>query len=871
MFCPTKTGWTQNDTPSPTFDFNIPRQRADLALTEFAEQADLTLIVPHELVRDAEANELIGQYSLQSGIEILLAGTGLKPSFSNHVVLSVSAEEPIIDEGEPMEVNKKAGVLAAIASIFTGGVAAQEPDASNTEDDQSPLELEEIIVTGTSIRGARSAAPLVAFDRDEIEAAGVASLAELLLRVPQNFSGGIAEATDGFAPNSTNITGGSGINLRGLGNDSTLVLLNGKRIAPAGFGDFVDVSLIPLSVIDRVEILTDGASAVYGSDAVGGVANFLIREDYEGAETRIRYGSATSGDLDELQFGQTLGAAWENGNGILSYEFNDRDNLDSNDRTFSEDADDPTDLLPAQERHSLFAYVRQDVSSGFELSGTGYYSGRESNELGTSRSSIDGVRITQDTKVFGGSIGATVDIARDWQADTSITYSQNEREGLLRNLETGEEEQIAANTKNKSFVVDAKVDGTLFSLSGGDVKMAIGAQFRTENFESRPVRPRSDLDLDRDVHAFFGEFFVPLVGPENRRPGMERFEISIAGRHEEYSDFGSSTDPKVGVLWSPVAGLNLRGTYGTSFRAPLFRELETTNNAVGFLIALPNPSDPSGSTLSVLSRGNNADLGPETATTWTAGIDFNPVQVPDFTLQATFFNIDFEDRIDNAIALFDAFTDPRFEVLLNRNPTQSELLALGLLPFSQNFAPGFEFTDAEVIVDERLRNLSRVETQGIDLSVVYDIQLDQSELQLGLSGTRLIKQEEQILPGDPKEDTVDTVFNPADLRLWGTVRWSADQFSANLNVNYVDGYKNNRVSPEVSVSSWTTVDLNLTYDTGDTFGGIASNTRVSLIVLNAFDEDPPFVETLLVDGVSFDPANARPDGRTIALQVVKNW
>src|SRR5690606_31931103 len=130
-------------------------------------------------------------------------------------------------------------------------------------------------------------------DRQDIERSGYATTQDLVRSLPQNLST-VSDTTFGAANGGIDTGyGGSGVNLRGLGSESTLVLVNGRRLAAAGRGDFVDVSLIPLSAVERVEILTDGASAIYGSDAVGGVVNLILRKNFEGAETRLRYGAVS--------------------------------------------------------------------------------------------------------------------------------------------------------------------------------------------------------------------------------------------------------------------------------------------------------------------------------------------------------------------------------------------------------------------------------------------------------------------------------------------------------------------------------------------------------------------------------------------------
>ena len=192
---------------------------------------------------------------------------------------------------------------------------------------------------------------------------------------------------------------------------------------------------------------------------------------------------------------------------------------------------------------------------------------------------------------------------------------------------------------------------------------------------------------------------------------------------------------------------------------------------------------------------------------------------------------------------------------------------------SGNFAPGFEFSDAEVFVDERLRNQASVDTNGIDFTTSYGWDVQDGELLLTVGGTYLLNQEEKLLPSDDPLDLVDTVGNPADLRLRFGINWSYNRFAANLAISHVGDYTNDNVDPAVGVDSWTTADLVLTYDAGERFGNaFLSNTIVSFNVLNAFDEDPPFIDSIFPgNGINYDPANANALGRTVAVQVTKRW
>ena len=151
-------GQAQEQPGDQRIHFDIPGQRADRALTEFAEQADLTLMIPHELVQDKQANELIGEYTLQEGIRRLLNGTGLTPEFSSAIVLNIKAGEEPADGGETMNVSKKAGLLAVLAGIFAGGAGAEENAASGETDQQAGVFVSGTVKArgvGANLKGAR--------------------------------------------------------------------------------------------------------------------------------------------------------------------------------------------------------------------------------------------------------------------------------------------------------------------------------------------------------------------------------------------------------------------------------------------------------------------------------------------------------------------------------------------------------------------------------------------------------------------------------------------------------------------------------------------------------------------------------------------
>jgi iron complex outermembrane receptor protein len=197
-------------------------------------------------------------------------------------------------------------------------------------------------ITGSSIKrtDAETALPVQVITRQEIQATGAVNVEQLLQSVS-------ALSSSGATPNSSSsgaTTGGlSGISLRGLTSIRTLVLINGRRIAPYGIGFVgdsvsVDVNSIPLAAIERVEVLKDGASAIYGSDAIAGVVNFILRKDYQALELSAEYGDTTHGGASNKRATITWGKGditSDKFNVMVTASFQKESALFGRDRSFS--------------------------------------------------------------------------------------------------------------------------------------------------------------------------------------------------------------------------------------------------------------------------------------------------------------------------------------------------------------------------------------------------------------------------------------------------------------------------------------------------------------------------------------------------------
>ena len=165
--------------------------------------------------------------------------------------------------------------------------------------DAPTTELQRVTVTGSNIKrtDTETASPVQVVTRQDIERSGKTTVADVVLGLNANSNGSIPMSWSGYGFAS----GASGVSLRGLGSNATLVLLNGRRMAPYGLADdgqrtFVDLSTIPLEAVDRIEVVKDGASAIYGSDAIGGVVNIITRVDFRGVVANVSYGVTRYGD-----------------------------------------------------------------------------------------------------------------------------------------------------------------------------------------------------------------------------------------------------------------------------------------------------------------------------------------------------------------------------------------------------------------------------------------------------------------------------------------------------------------------------------------------------------------------------------------------
>lgn len=874
-------------------------------------------------------------------------------------------------------ISKLVSSASAIAFMIAGASAAsaQEtpaPDASET----SVQSDEEIVVTGSSIRGVPpTGSNLISVTREDITLVGANTTADLLASVPQLNSFNTAPRAAGGGP------GAFAPGLRSLPASATLPLMNGHRLVGAAVNATnPDFPFLPELAIERVEIVADGASAVYGSDAVAGVVNFITRKRFSGLQVSSRYGMAD--DFDTFSAGALAGHDWGTGSIVVSYQYSQNSNITGGDRDYrvvdfrpyggvdtrSTFCPTPnvlvnttayavnyaapaltagttnycdnglvTDLVPESRLHSIFGTARQEIgpvtlwaellyadrkdtvqappppgSSGVLLynipgfsqnpffrtpPGTGatieYVLFRTDNLYGA-----DHIDNTYHARSVNSSAGIDVALGGDLKLSVYGTFNRGRNDswlpainpaaltsgGASSNAATALDPfgngtsaaTAAAITNYAGDLTDrqttslgaARLDGSLVSLPGGPLKIAVGAEYRRETFEQRGIYGGAQVpeDLSRDIKSVYGELYLPIFGEGNAVPGFHSLVLSLSGRYDDYSDFGSTANPKIGVTWEPVSGLTLRGSYGQSFRAPGLRDVGAT---VGAYYLSPSavagslyrdPTRGAAQVDTILLVGGNKSLEPEQARTFSFGADLRPAFLPGFRASVTFYDIHYTNVIATPGGSI-AFTDPTFASIVHRNPSASLLASLLALGVPVNFAAG-SLPAIGNALDFRQGNFGVRDTNGIDFDIGWRTQTGFGSVFANLAGNYILKFDTQLSPTAPQSDQLVLGVPKATMR--GTLGAQIGRVTAVGFVNYRAGvtglYGTPTGTATYTANNYTTVDLRVTVAIPDT--GLTKGTQLALIVNDVFDRTPPFFPA--TDGIG---GAYNPIGRFVALSL----
>lgn len=858
------------------------------------------------------------------------------------------------------------GMFPAVAHAQTvpdgsSAPATASSDATDKPDDApQPTQSSEIVVTGTNIRGvAPVGTNLVQMNREQVLRTGQSNANDVLAQIPQISSYFNTQVTPAYGVGSpTNVP--SIRNLPSAGGSPTLTLLNGYRTVGEGVLQTIfDPANIPPGVIERIDVVPDGGSSIYGSDAVGGVINFITRKRFNGVEAAGHYGFGD--DYRTRDVNITAGKDWGSGSALISYAYSWHDAVLGKDRDYIT-ADntarggqdfrvmtcDPGNVVangvnytlpsftpgtnlcqpagdasfyPREIKHNVFASLTQKFADNITFNVNGYWSYRKVTTLGqgvTNPGVFASGTITDANPYFHSIAGETsqqvffslapvygkttrnpdtftsmgitpeldVDLGKDWQLRASLNYGRSisvvkfygTDGGALTDALVGTSTDTAIDpydvTKTNPAVIDrifdfdqngtshqnllderVVVDGTLFSLPGGNVHLAAGAEHHFEDISVALQTGRiGTMDgyqagkSSRTVNSFFSEVLIPVFGSGNAIPGFKRLDLSASVRYDGYSDAGNTVNPKIGITWEPVGGIKIRGNYGTSFHAPsLSDDGNTPDSSIQVLPVspwiYPGDSSSNSSRSTIIVAGGTPGLKPETAKTFSVGADVTPSFVPGLKLSATFWNINYSNTIGISIWAPDFFTNPTFNQYYVVNPTlaQAQAFIPSGLPIvgAGSIASLYTATASPyMLLDLRRKNLGVLKTNGLDFDVSYNRPTGFGSINAEVAGSWVLKRKAANGPTSP---ITDELASTSRLSMTAILGATIGNFDIQGRLLHSSGYAVANAPYQTHIASYDVINLYAGYKLPQSF--LNGKTQLTINVDNLFDVRPPWANS----------------------------
>ncbi|MBR0552716.1 TonB-dependent receptor [Stakelama marina] len=823
--------------------YNIPEQDLSAALKAFAATSGREIVAASDDVANKRSAAVVGTFTPQQAVAKLLIGTGM--SFR----------------------------------IVDGAFVIRPAATSNAGDEDA--DAADIVVTGSRIRGAPIPSPVITIDQAQIRNAGQATLGDVVRNIPQSFGGGQNPGIGFNVPaiNGVDVGGGSSINLRGLGSDATLTLLNGHRISYSGSRQSVDVSTIPVGAVERIEIVADGASALYGSDAVGGVANIILKRDMNGLETRARLATSTQGGDFQQQYDVIGGHRWRTGGLIAAYEFNRNTAVEAWQRSYAATRSPGLTLFPSLRNHNAVVSGHQQLTSALKFSIDALFNDRRSaityaqNPAGDL--SVSGAHQVTKTRAYAIAPTLSVAVGDAWNLALSGSYAGDRTNYRIDGFSAGSSTLLGAGCYcNGAQSVELAGDGPLFNLPAGPAKVALGIGYRNVSLRNdRGAGSPLNFERSQSNRYAYGELSIPVVGPAMAIPAVYRLNLSAALRYERYQETGSVATPKFGLVYAPTSSLDLKASWGKSFRAPTLLQryqppaLTLLNAAV---FGEPNP--PPGSS-ALYIQGGNAALSPERATSWSVTGSFHPPAIPGLTAEISYFDTRYINRIVTPIGFItQALSNPVYAAQVTRSPSQQMLDSILASGASFVNATGAPYDPANVIgfIDNSNVNAGRQWVHGVDMLASYHGKIGRDTIALNANASYLTSHR-QINASQPDLPLAGILFNPPHWRGRASATWSRDDFSLTAIANYSGALRDTRYSPAAELPSQFRFDFTARYHTGDSSPYWLRGIDITLGVENAFDVDPPTIFTTTVTDTPYDSTNYSPLGRVISLAVSKSW
>lgn len=853
---------TQAASAPATFD--IPAGDLAGALDRLSRQAGIQLMYQPGLVAGKQAKALSGSLTWQAALDRLLQGSGLE-------YRQVNATTIVIRQSEQ---GAKPGARPTAA-----------PPSKPAEGEETPvMDMKAMTVTGTRIRGGTTPSPVITIGSEQIQQEGFTDLGEVIRSVPQNFRGGqnpgaVAGAASLGVTANQNINGGSALNLRGLGPDATLTLLNGRRMSYGSFAQAVDISAIPVAAVERLEIVPDGASAIYGSDAVAGVGNVILKRDFDGAAVGARYGGATQGGLTTRAYDVTAGTTWSSGGVIATYLDSSADPLRSDQRPYTEYMYAPFTVYPELHQRSGLLSAHQSVGESVELRLDALRTQRR--QFMQAGFGVVYYDTTTETTTSFLSPGIEFNLDSGWTISLDGTWGRDRIDYSLGAVMASSGTVIQTSDLcycNESREYEIGAEGPLFAMGGGDARLAVGAGYRGNSFQNRYYSLSSMIGGDEDSRFGYAEVSLPFIDSTSNTHGVQRLELTAALRSENYDSFGRVTTPKLGLIYGPNPDFTLRASWGKSFKAPtLFQKY--ANRLVYLGTAAASGGARFGPDATVLAvAGGNPDLGPERAKTWSASLAYHPLALSGLEAELTFFSIDYTGRVVKPINnSSQALSNPVYDEFVVYAPSselQAEVIATHQFYNSTGTVVGPDDYDPDDVVAVYYNsdvNAARQKIRGVDLSGAYRLDAAGGLLEIRGSASWL-DSSQRTTSFEDDYDLAGTIYNPARLNGRIGAVWNRNGLTASLFANYTGGVTNTWTAAGASekIASMTTFDAVLRYAAGSGNDGLSA-WEFALSAQNLFDRDPPFYTIDSVYQLPYDATNYSPIGRFLNVSVSRRW
>jgi len=815
------------------------------ALYRWGKKADVMVGYDSNLnLEEMRARRVVGWYYPDEALGKLLAGTGLRAEWR----------------------------LATFINITSAG-------DSPGSDTKPPDPLAEVQITGTHLRDV-PIKPQISYPRSDIERSGKFGADGFAHTLVSNFPRINPQTTVGNGSNlvtANNLPHGEAWELFGWGAGSTLVLVDGQRMPLSGHdGSFADISMLTLSAIDRVEIVTDTASAIYGGDAIAGVVNYVLLRKFEGFETTSHYGFTSDGGGRELGLSQLAGHVWSDGDILVSYENYHQQAVNAASRDNLVPLSLPYELIPRQSRQSAVLTAQQKLASWIDFSVMGYYSSRNFSQDYTTAPTFETLS-AGNTRTFGSTITGNIHFAEDWKGSVLVGFSGEKEKGAT----TVSGHDQAFNSHSNSYSLDLRSEGPVFALPAGPIRLSMGLSWRLETFNDLISRlGPTGSGLERIVLGVCGEGFIPLISDRANLPLLRQLAFSFAVRWDEYENRDSgllnarAVSPKMTLLWSPAADFTFRGTYTPSaFRVAPLAQIGGLNPAL--LIPFSNVVPGAAPIPTLYLSGGNSSLRPEYATTYTVGLDWKPESWPGWSFSGTYLHIHYRDRISVppvAGPITGAFSQlGTLAPYANLSPTGADIQSV-YDRYGVKDPTGIGPGAVGATFDGRYQNIDVLNASGIETTVIGKLPMPYGNLNLRLDSQYLTQLSNQVTPTAAYVSVVRTVFNPPDVRLRSELWWSFNNWTAGLTSDFTGSFRDNAAPNNPHVSSWLIFGTRFSYEISESSDRSPERkTVVSLNVENLTNRDPPHLATDLDRPLNYDPSNSSPLGRQFSIEVRQRW